>query len=70
MTWNIVIKINKLDVSDVEYCKFYGKNVKVKRRYDVENRETTVKRRRNLVWGGGNYILKIDPPITPLIHVD
>ena len=26
MTWNIVIKINKLDVSDVEYCKFYGKN--------------------------------------------
>ena len=30
MTWNIVIKINKLDVSDVEYCKLYGKTVKVK----------------------------------------
>ena len=46
------------------------KNVKVKRRYDIENGETMVKRRRNPVWGGGHYILKIEPPITPLIHVD
>ena len=55
---------------------FYGRKdggvnrSKVKRRYDVKSAEIYGKKRRKPGNGMLNNILKIDAPITPLIHVD